>query len=153
MDVERALAEITREPAKELIKLELQRCDELMSAHYANACDGDVTATNTVLRVMAHRAMLMGWSRDQQGAARVVISDGTGVDGANRRLELEFVLPGKRIADMADLDANPPQPSYSPSPVSRPVSSSMKTIDGVVNRPTSVPSVVPFPRKPGSWMD
>jgi hypothetical protein len=155
VDVERALAEITREPAKELIKLELQRCDELMSAHYANACDGDVTATNTVLRVMAHRAMLMGWSRDQQGAARVVIGDSTGVDGANRRLELEFVLPGKRIADMADLDANPPQPSYSPSPVSRPVSSSPprpRFIDGVVNPPTSVP-IVGQPRKPGSWMD
>ena len=81
-DIDTALAEITLEPAKELLKLELRRLDELAAAHYANAIDGDVTATNTVLRVMAHRAMLMGWSRDQQGAARVVISDGGGDNGS-----------------------------------------------------------------------
>ena len=69
------LAEITVETARELLKLELRRCEELMAAHFANACDGDVVATNTVLRVMAHRAMLMGWSRDQQGAAGVMISE------------------------------------------------------------------------------
>ena len=94
-DIDTALAEITVEPAKELLKLELRRCEELMAAHYANACDGDVVATNTVLRVMAHRATLMGWSRDQQGAARVVINDTAGAGGEPRRLELEFVLPGK----------------------------------------------------------
>ncbi|HWX32891.1 MAG TPA: hypothetical protein VNZ53_36355, partial [Steroidobacteraceae bacterium] len=53
-DIDTALAEITVEPARELLKPELRRCEELMAAHYANACDGDVTATNTVLRVMAH---------------------------------------------------------------------------------------------------
>ena len=100
-DIDTALAEITLEPAKELLKLELRRLDELAAAHYANAIDGDVTATNTVLRVMAHRAMLMGWSRDQLGAARVVISEG---DGENRRLELEFVLPGQRIVDLENME-------------------------------------------------
>jgi len=139
-DIDTALAEITIEPAKELLKLELRRCDELMSAHYANACDGDLTATNTVLRVMAHRAMLMGWSRDQQGAARVVISDN---GGESRHLELEFVLPsGQRV----DMDTPPTPPSWSSSQVSP-----TRMIDGVVNRPTSVPIVQP--RKPGSWMD
>jgi hypothetical protein len=97
-DIDTALAEITVEPARELLKLELRRCEELMAAHFANACDGDVVATNTVLRVMAHRAMLMGWSRDQQGAVRVMISEGGGVGGEPpRRLELEFVLPGAML--------------------------------------------------------
>lgn len=80
-DIDTALAEITVEPARELLKLELRRCEELMAVHYANACDGDVVATNTVLRVMAHRAMLMGWSRDQQGAGRVVINDAGSAGG------------------------------------------------------------------------
>jgi hypothetical protein len=86
-DIDTALAEITVEPARELLKLELRRCEELMAAHYANACDGDVTATNTVSRVMAHRAMLMGWSRDQHGVARLVISDGGGAGGEPRPAE------------------------------------------------------------------
>ena len=73
-DIDTALAEITSEPARELLKLELRRLDELMAAHYTNALAGDVTAANAILRVMAHRAVLMGWSRDQQGAARLVIT-------------------------------------------------------------------------------
>jgi hypothetical protein len=152
-DIETALAEITVEPARELLKLELRRCDELMAAHYANACDGDVVATNTVLRVMAHRAMLMGWSRDQQGAARVVISEGNGVGGENRRLELEFVLPGKRIVDMDALDHHQHEHhdhgAHHRVEPSRPM---MRTIDAVVNPPTSVPIIQPK-KGPGSWMD
>jgi hypothetical protein len=108
-DIDTALAEITAEPARELLKLELRRLDDLTAAHYANALDRDVTATDTVLRVTAHRAVLLGWSRDQQGAARVTISDN---GGENRRLELEFVLPGKRIADMADLDGQYHRPGW-----------------------------------------
>jgi hypothetical protein len=156
-DIETALAEITVEPARELLKLELRRCEELMAAHYANACDGDVVATNTVLRVMAHRAMLMGWSRDQQGAARVVISDGGGAGGEPRRLELEFVLPGKRIADMDGLDAiSPPcsRPS-SPSSSSLPSSSSpsSRTMDLKANPTSNGVSIIPW-KKPGGtgWM-
>jgi hypothetical protein len=156
-DIDSAVAEVTVEPAKELLKLELRRCDELMSAHYADACNGDVTATNTVLRIMAHRAMLMGWSRDQQGAARVVISDGVGAGGEPRRLELEFVLPGQRIIDMERLDELPPprssydvpQSSHAPS---RPPSSSPRIIDALVNAPISMPIVQPK-KGPGSWMD
>jgi hypothetical protein len=140
-DIETALAEITIEPAKELLKLELRRCDELTAAHYANALDGDVTATNTILRVMAHRAMLMGWSRDQQGAARVVINDG-GVGGEPRRLELEFVLPSKRIADMADLEPPTPPSRSSPRPLTIDSSSSTTNRTTV---PTSPLRIKPSP--------
>jgi hypothetical protein len=108
-DIDAALAEITMEPAKQLLAMELRRLDELQSAHFHKATKGDPTATNAVLRIMAHRAMLLGWSRDQQGAARVVISDG---GSENRRLEVEFVLPGKRIADMDALDRGEHQPHH-----------------------------------------
>ena len=133
-DIETALAEITLESARELLKLELRRCDELMSAHYATALNGDATSTNTVLRIMAHRAVLMGWSRDQHGAARVVINDGGGgASGEPRRLELEFVLPSKRITDMADLEPPTPPSRSSPRPLT--IDSSSST----TNR-TTVPS-------------
>ena len=160
VDVERALAEITREPAKELMKLELERCDELMSAHYANALDGDATSTNTVLRVMWHRAMLMGWSRDQQGgAARVLISDG----GENRRLELSFVLPsGGRFDTLHDL---PPQHGTNhthydihnrskqiASPASpAPTRITPSADDLVLDKASAQPSS--WRRTRGSWMD
>jgi hypothetical protein len=157
-DIETALAEITLEPARELLKLELRRCDELMSAHYATALNGDATSTNTVLRIMAHRAMLMGWSRDQHGAARVVISDGARAGGEPRRLELEFVLPGKRIADMNGLDAiSPPcSQSSSPSSSSLPSSSSpsSRTVDLKANPlSTGVPLVSAFKKPPGGGFD
>jgi hypothetical protein len=96
---------------------------------------------------MAHRAMLMGWSRDQQGAARVVISDNGAGGGEPRRLELQFVLPGGRIADMERLDHTPPSWSpSSPSSSSLPSSSSpsSRTIDLKANPPSSgVPLVQP----------
>ena len=94
-----------------------------MSNLYGNALEGDVTAVNTVLRVMAHQAMLMGWSRDQQGAARVVITDAGGPGGEPRRLELEFVLPGQRVIDMDSTEnrnahrvVHAQQPIRQPSP-------------------------------------
>jgi hypothetical protein len=106
-DIDAALAEITTEPAKQLLAMELRRLDELQSAHFHNATEGDPTATNAVLRIMAHRAMLLGWSRDQQGAARVVISDGGGPGGEPRKLELEFVLPGGGHVAMDDALGSP----------------------------------------------
>ena len=156
-DIETALAEITLEPAQELLKLELRRCDDLMAAHYANACDGDVTATNTVLRVMAHRAMLMGWSRDQQGAARVVISDGGGAGAEPRHLAVELVLPSGRIADMDGLDAISPPCSRPSSPSLSSLSSSSsspssRTMDLEANPPSSRVPLVPMSRKPTDWM-
>ena len=110
-DVAKALEEITAEPAQRLLKLELKRCDELQSAVYETALKGDPTAINTALRVMAHRAMLLGWSRDQQGAGRVVISSGPGNE---RRLDIQFVLPtssgGQRAIGYDDLQHIQPRP-------------------------------------------
>jgi hypothetical protein len=103
-DIDAALAEITTEPAKQLLAMELRRLDELQSAHFQNATEGDPTATNAVLRIMAHRAMLLGWSRDEQGAARVLISDSGGVGGEPKTMAIEFILPGGAHVGIDEVD-------------------------------------------------
>ena len=59
-----------------------------------------------------------------------------------RRLELEFVLPGQRVVDMESME-HAQHHAHQPS---RP----MKTIDAVVNPPSS--GVPIMPRKPTDWM-
>jgi hypothetical protein len=90
-----------------LLKMEMKRLDEFTTAHYPNALEGDAVATNTVIRLMQHRAVLLGWGRDQHGAARVVISDGGGPGGEPRRLELEFVLPNAQRLSALDAIGSP----------------------------------------------
>jgi hypothetical protein len=84
----------------------------------------------------------------------VTISDG---GGENRRLELEFVLPSKRIMDM---DTDRPSPlasslSSSSSATTNQTNRDSRTIDLKANPPNSgVPFISPF-KKPGGtgWMD
>ena len=101
LDVVKGLEEITLEPARELLKLELRRCDELQAAIYPKALKGDATAINSTLRVMWHRGMLMGWTRDLNGAAQVTIRSESGE--TDRGLSIEFVMSDKRR--IANLEA------------------------------------------------
>src|SRR5262249_19495804 len=50
-------------------------------------------------RIMAHRAHLLGWGTKEH-AARISITDKA--DTGDRELKVEFILPSKRITDMAD---------------------------------------------------
>lgn len=59
-DVKDALDRIVEEPARELKAEELDRLAALQSAHWKNAMDGDVPATLMILRIMQHRAKLVG---------------------------------------------------------------------------------------------
>jgi hypothetical protein len=54
------IAKITREPAKELLELELLRLDQLQSRLYADAINGDLRALESCLRIMDQRARLLG---------------------------------------------------------------------------------------------
>lgn len=58
--VRRALEELLREPAGQLLALELERLDELWSAHYGNALAGDLQALAACLKLMERRARLLG---------------------------------------------------------------------------------------------
>ena len=50
--VKRSLEAITREPATELLKLDLERLDAMWGPHYANAQAGDVNALAACMRIM-----------------------------------------------------------------------------------------------------
>lgn len=60
MAVKRALEEIVREPAEDVLKLELERLDRLMLGVWPQARDGSFPAIDRVLRIMQQRASLLG---------------------------------------------------------------------------------------------
>ncbi len=58
--VRRSIAAITREPAEELLKLDLERLDAMWGIHYLNAQAGDVQALAACMKIMERRAKLLG---------------------------------------------------------------------------------------------
>lgn len=66
-----ALQEITREPAEEVLALELDRYDQLLMGHFTAAAGGDTFATQQVLAIMARIERLHGVEspKEQDGAA------------------------------------------------------------------------------------
>ncbi len=64
-DVRAGMAQIVAEPAAHLLRLELLRLDHLQQAFHKRACEGDIAATNMVLRILDQRAKLLGLYRDQ----------------------------------------------------------------------------------------
>ena len=67
-DVSVAMAQITAEPAAQLLKLELLRLDEMQRAFYARACEGNIAATNMCLRILDRRAHLLRlYKHDEDG--------------------------------------------------------------------------------------
>lgn len=58
-----SLADITAEPARDLLELELLRLDELQMAIYGRALDGDLDAINACLKILDQRAKLLGLYR------------------------------------------------------------------------------------------
>lgn len=70
LDVTDALKEITREPAEEVLTLELARLDNLYLIAYAKArTEQEPAAINSALRVMERRARLLGLDQLQTGDA------------------------------------------------------------------------------------
>ena len=60
MAVRTSLDAVTREPAQELIKLDLERLDALWIPQYLLAQSGDVLAMNACIKLMERRAKLLG---------------------------------------------------------------------------------------------
>jgi hypothetical protein len=158
-DVIAAMDAIIREPAERVFAMEMRRLDEMLAGHYNAACSGDATATSACLRIMQHRAYLLGWGTKEH-VARLTISEGaSGGDAPPRSLSIEFVMPnGARVAmdaiDSPDTRYRTP-PSHPPSPVSSPPSSPVRIAprddDLVLERADRLPSA--FAKKRGSWMD
>lgn len=59
-DVRDALKEITREPAEDLFKIELQRLDRLWQVAFKAALSGDMTAMDRAIKLIDRRAKLLG---------------------------------------------------------------------------------------------
>ena len=58
--VKRSLDAITREPAQDLLKLDLERLDAMWGIHYLNAQAGDPQALASCMKIMERRARLLG---------------------------------------------------------------------------------------------
>jgi hypothetical protein len=64
--VKRALELVVREPATELIKLDLERLDKMWGIHYLNAQAGDAQALASCMKIMERRAKLLGLDAKQE---------------------------------------------------------------------------------------
>jgi hypothetical protein len=58
--VKSALTRIIREPAEDVLRLELERLDALFAKPYQNALSGDLMALSACLSVMARKSRLLG---------------------------------------------------------------------------------------------
>lgn len=58
--VKRAIREIIREPAEDVIRLDLERLDAMWQVNYLNAQAGDPVALASCMRIMERRAKLLG---------------------------------------------------------------------------------------------
>jgi len=63
-----ALHAVTREPARELVDLEVARLDDLLLGLWGNARKGNVAAVDRVLKIMQRRADLLGLDAPQRFA-------------------------------------------------------------------------------------
>jgi hypothetical protein len=150
LDIKRAMAELTIEPATQLWKLQMARLDELAATHYANAVEGDIVTGQFLLRVIELQSRLAGFFNEDH-RAKLNLSVTEAVDGQPRALSVEFVIPGNRIMSM---DA-PDRPSrsaetvqYQITPQPPPPGLGPRTeIDLVANKQTSGVPIVS--RKPG----
>lgn len=69
--VRREIEAITREPAMELVKLDLERLDALWQVPYLKAQAGDVYSLASCLKIMERRAKLLGLDAAVKVAATV----------------------------------------------------------------------------------
>ncbi len=58
--VQRAIRDITKEPAKDVLELEVARLDAMLSGLWEKATDGDDKAVTSALRIMDRRAKYLG---------------------------------------------------------------------------------------------
>jgi hypothetical protein len=79
--VHSAIDDVTREPAREVITLELERLDTLLLGVWTRARNGDVQAIDRALRIMERRSAYLGIDAPKKTAAdldaTVVVDRGT----------------------------------------------------------------------------
>jgi hypothetical protein len=101
--VKRAMAAITREPAVELIELELARLDSMWGSYYIKAQAGNVLALEACLKIMQRRAKLIGLDAPSESRAEF-----SGPDGGPVAMPTIIQLVGVRPQQQAEHDGTDP---------------------------------------------
>jgi len=73
-----AIADITKEPAAQVIEFEKIRLDALLVSIWQQATSGDVRALDRVLKIMERRSALMGLDAPKRTETSVSAQDGAG---------------------------------------------------------------------------
>ena len=77
--VRTAIREIIEEPAKDVLRLDLERLDALWLGAYANAANGDPQAIAACMRIMERRARLLGLDAPVRTDNKTEVSSKEGV--------------------------------------------------------------------------
>jgi hypothetical protein len=93
-----ALREITLEPAREVLKMELRRLDSYLSAFHANATEGDLPAAAMALNIIEKRAKLLGLY-PETGRVNVLVAQQGGGEEVRPLQRIEFVIPSTKPED------------------------------------------------------
>jgi hypothetical protein len=117
--VVQAMHALPIENAKLVLAMELKRLDGYLAAYHDKALLGDMPATKMALRILDHRARLLGLYPEHGSLAQVLVQAQSGDMGVPL---IEFIVPngagGQRVAP-ADVDAAPPPASGGPYPWQR----------------------------------
>ena len=102
-----AMDRITAEPARRVRELELRRLDQLQTAIYADALQGNLSSQQPYLRIADHRARLLGlYPKEPQ--VHLNIGDG---EKPETTINVRFVLPPARQEEPAPpTDVTPERP-------------------------------------------
>jgi hypothetical protein len=113
------LQEVPTENVKEVRRLELARLDQMHSAHYEHATEGDIAATAMCLRIADQRAKLLGLY-PKEGTQVLIAPPGGGEKAANSTVNVVFVLPGngsgRALSQEAMAEVVPEPVKYDPAP-------------------------------------
>lgn len=90
--VKRSMREIIREPAEELLELELARLDSMFGIHYLNARAGDVQALAACMKLMERRAKLLGLDAPAETKTELFGPDGKPIEFPSL-IQIVGVLP------------------------------------------------------------
>lgn len=105
--IERALKETRQQPADEVRKMELERLDRIMLAHWKRALEGDPKSSATVMSIMERRARMLGLDAPVKTVNQ---NHNTNVDVESDRGRAVTVLAGILAARGAPRDLGHPDP-------------------------------------------
>jgi hypothetical protein len=90
--VVQAMHALPIENAKLVLAMELKRLDGYLAAYHDKALLGDMPATKMCLRILSHRARLLGLFPEHGTLAQILVQAGNG--DVQPTVAIEFVVPG-----------------------------------------------------------